>query len=109
MLKRNEVHNNSDQESHINLMVFLRELKMAKTYVLIVSLCFLCYLPIVVLHGIGKIFYRVDQGADNLVNAIDWANTLISLNSTLNCLIFFWGNREMRGEGCKIAKKCFHR
>ena len=63
----------------------------------------------VVLHGIGNIFSRDDKRADNLVNAIDWANTLISLNSTLNCLIFFWGNRELRKEGSKFLKKCFHR
>ena len=44
------VHNNSNQrESSRNLMAFLRELKMAKTYVLVVFFCFLCFLPIVVL------------------------------------------------------------
>ena len=80
---------------------------MAKTYVLIVSFCFFCYLPVVVHHGIENIFDHGDKGA--LVNAFDWGNTLISLNSTLNCLIFFWGNREMRKEGSKILKKCFHR
>ena len=109
MLKRNEVHSNSDQESRRNFMVFLRELKMAKTYVLIVSLCFLCYLPMVVLHGIGNIVSQDDKRADSLENAIAWGNTFISSNSTLNCLIFFWRNREMRKESCKIAKKCFHR
>ena len=107
--KRNEVHSNSDQESGRNLMVFLRELKMAKTYVFIVSLCFLCYLPMVVLHGIGNILNDGDKTTDSLENAIAWGNTFVSLNSTLNCVIFFWGNREMRKEGSKIAEKCFHR
>ena len=104
MLERNKVHSNSDQESPRNFMAFLRELKMAKTYVLVVSLCFLCYLPTVVLHGIVN---SVD--VHSLENAFDWTATLISMNSTLNCLIFFWGNREMRKEGFKILKKCFHR
>ena len=104
MLKRNEVHSNSDQESCRNFMAFLRELKMAKTYVLIVSLCFLCYLPTVVLYGIENILTH-----DSVIHAFDWTTTLISMNSTLNCLIFFWGNREMRKEGSKILKKCFHR
>ena len=90
-------------------MVFLRELKMAKTYVLIVSLCFLCYLPVAVLHGIGIILGHGEKRTDSFVNAFPWANTFVSLNSTLNCLIFFWGNREMRKEGSKIAKNCFHR
>ena len=109
MLKENKVHTNSHQESCRNLMVFLRELKMAKTYVLIVSLRFLCYLPMVVLHGIANIFSPDDKRADSLENAIAWGNTFISSNSTLKCLIFFWRNREMRKESCKIAKKCFHR
>ena len=82
---------------------------MAKTYVFIVSLCFLCYLPMVVLHGIGNILNDGDKTADSLENAIAWGNTFVSLNSTLNCVIFFWGNREMRKEGSKIAEKCFHR
>ena len=110
MLNINEVHSNSDQESRRNLMVFLiRELKIAKTYVLIVSLCFLCYLPTVVVSCVESILNLSVKTSDSLVNAFDWGNTFITLNSTLNCLIFFWGNREMRKEGSKIAKKCFHR
>ena len=109
MLEGNKVHSNIDQESCRNPMVFLRELKMAKTYVLIVSLCFLCYLPMVVLHGIGNIVSQDDKRADSLENAIAWGNTFISFNSTLNCLIFFWRNREMRKESSKILKKCFNR
>ena len=105
MLKRNKVHSNSDQESRRNFMAFLRELKMAKTYVMVVSLCFLCYLPPVVVWGIfANILTR-----DSVLLAFEWGNTLISMNSTLNCLIFFWGNREMRKEGSNILKKCFHR
>ena len=110
MLKRNEVHSNSDQESRRNFMAFLRELKMAKTYVMVVSLCFLCYLPTVVVFGIvGNTLNRGDKTPDSVVYAHNWAITLTSMNSTLNCLIFFWGNREMRKEGSKILKKCFHR
>ena len=45
----------------------------------------------------------------SLLLTYEWGNTLISMNSTLNCLIFFWGNREMRKETSKILKKCFHR
>ena len=82
---------------------------MAKIYVMVVSLCFLCYLPTVVVFGIENILNRGDKTPVSVVNAVDWASTLASMNSTLNCLIFFWGNREMRKEGSKIAKNCFHR
>ena len=50
-----------------------------------------------------------DKTPDSVVNALVWGNTLTSMNSTLNCLIVFWGNREMRKEGSKILKKSFHR
>ena len=110
ILKRNEVHSNSDQETRRNFMAFLRELKMAKTCALVVSLCFLCYLPTVVVLGIfGNILNHGDKIPDSVVHALDWTTTLVSMNSTLNCLIFFWGNRELRKECSKILKKCFHR
>ena len=110
MLKRNaEVHSNSDHESHRNFMAFLRELKMAKTYVMVVSLCFLCYLPTVVVFGIAYNLNHGDKASNTLETAFDWSATLASMNSTLNCLIFFWGNRELRKEGSKFLKKCFHR
>ena len=104
MLERKKVHSNSDLESRRNSMAFLRELKMAKTYVMVVSLCFFCYLPNVVVLGIANILTR-----DSVLLAYEWGNTFISMNSTLNCLIFYWGNREMRKEGSKILKQCFHR
>ena len=103
MLERNKVHSNSDLESRRNSMAFLRELKMAKTYVMVVSLCFFCYLPNVVCTIVTILT------PDSVLLAYEWGNTFISMNSTLNCLIFYWGNREMRKEGSKILKKCFHR
>ena len=110
-MKRCNVHSNNDQESRGNFMAFLRELKMAKTYVLVVSLCFFCYLPTVVVFGIefSKILNNDDETLDSLVNAFNWTDTLASMNSTLNCLIYFWGNRKLRKEGSKILKKCFRR
>ena len=84
-----KLHNNSDQESPGNLIACLRELKMAKTYVLVVSLCFICYLPAVVVSGIHNRLDQSDKTPDTVVNATDWATTLASMNSTLNCLVFF--------------------
>ena len=82
---------------------------MAKIYVLVVSLCVFCYLPTVVVIGIfAHILNHDDKIPVSIVNALEWAATLTSMNSSLNCLMFFWGNREMRKEGCKILKKCFN-
>ena len=35
-----------------------------------------------------------------------WCNTIVFMNSTLNCLIFFWKNSVLRREGMKTTK-CF--
>jgi hypothetical protein len=32
-----------------------------------------------------------------------WSNTFLSINSTFNCLIFFWRNTILRREGMKIV------
>ena len=70
MLKRNKVHSNSDEESRRNFMAFLRELKMEKTSVMVVSLCFLCYLPTVIVLGIfANNLNHHDETADRAVNA----------------------------------------
>ena len=75
ILKRNEAHSNSYQESRRNFLGFLRELNMAKTYVLVVSFCFLCYLHIY--QPLLSILNHGDKTPDSVVNAIDcWTATL---------------------------------
>ena len=34
-----------------------------------------------------------------------WSNSLVAMNSTFNCLIFFWRNSILRREGIKILKR----
>ena len=62
-------------------MSFLRELKMAKSYVLVVSLCFLCYLPTVVVFGIANNLNHDDKLLDSVENVFDWSATFNSMNS----------------------------
>ena len=38
------------------------------------------------------------------VTAALWAKTIASMNSTFNCLIFYWKNKILRTEGMKIIK-----
>jgi hypothetical protein len=33
-----------------------------------------------------------------------WSVTVATANSTLNCVIFFWKNDVLRGEGKKVLK-----
>ena len=77
-----------------NFSNFLRDLKLAKTYVLIVSLTFICYLR----YGISVIYYDIGIPV--------WLTMLLYTNSSLNSLFFFWMNRELR-KGSKIIKKYF--
>ena len=40
----------------------------------------------------------------NAVLTGTWAMTIVSMNSTLNCLIFYWKNKVLRTEGLKVIK-----
>ena len=84
VVARNKMKRNRDQESRRNFMAFLQDLKMAKTCVLVVSLCSFCYLPTVVVFGIehANILNNDDKTLDLRVNAFDWTDTLASMNST---------------------------
>ena len=69
---RNDVHSNSDQESRRHFMAFLRELKIAKPYVLVVSLCVFCYMSTVVVLGIfAHILNHDDKIPISTVNALE--------------------------------------
>ena len=41
---------------------------------------------------------------DNANIAGLWARTIASMNSTFNCLIFYWKNKTLRTEGIKVIK-----
>ena len=40
----------------------------------------------------------------NAIQTGTWAVTITSMNSSLNCLIFFWKNKVLRTEGWKVIK-----
>ena len=73
-----------------NMAAFLRELKMAKTYFLIVVLAFVCFLPDGIFVPIERFKSTWSETETEQISiAFIWILTLISMNSTLNCLIFF--------------------
>ena len=69
-----------------------------------ISCFFICSLPHIIFSGL--------RSNDALSNKQDiyvferFATTFFSMNSTLNCLIFFWRNSILRREGIKLVK-CF--
>ena len=94
-----------------NMASFLRELKMAKTYFIIVVLAFVCFLPVGIFSIISKSTYTWSKTEIKVIEPIAitniWIIMLTSMNSTLNCLIVFWGNKMLRREALKHMKKFF--
>ena len=76
-------------------------LKSVSTSSLAVGCFFLCSCP----HIMYSVL-RFTSGAppyDRKVLLFNiWSNTFVSINSTLNCLIFFWRNSILRREGLKM-------
>ena len=86
-----------------NMAAFLRELKIAKSYFIIVVLAFVCFLPAgIILNGFKYPWNETEKEPSAI--AFTWAKTLTSMNSTLNCLIFFWANKVLRKEALKLVK-----
>ena len=89
-----------------NMAAFLRELKMAKTYFAIVVLAFVCFLPSGIgIHVLKYPWNKSEKERSSVTIAYTWTNTLITMNSTLNCVIFFWANRMLRQEASKLVKR----
>ena len=96
---------NCNGEVSGNMAAFLRELKVAKTYFLIVVLAFVCFLP-------DGIFFLIERSkssrseteTEQISIAFIWILTITSMNSILNCLIFFWANKMLRREAMKHFK-----
>ena len=95
-------------QTNRNTNNFLHDLKIAKIYFTIVVLSFLCYLPIGVVVFATKYPWRENERRRTLLSQVyTWTDTLISVNSTLNCLVFFWANATLRKEACKLWKRLF--
>ena len=99
----------SDVKATSNYRLSLRELKMAKIYFFTVFFCFLCYLPIAIINGVWQHLFANIETRNTLFHCILWLTPLISMNASLNCLIFFWGNRELRKQGWKLVRNYFRK
>ena len=74
------------------------------------SSCLLAVICFVVLYTPTLVYLGVRRNSgrsltlDNLTVAALWAETIASMNSTCNCLIFYWKNKIIRTEGMKVIK-----
>jgi hypothetical protein len=89
------------------------QVKKSKVSLSNVSTCLLsvvclsvCCLPTVVLIILERT-ERVDRSDQTVFIIGLWLDTLLTANSTLNCLIFFYKNGTLRRHRIKIMEKCF--
>jgi hypothetical protein len=73
------------------------------------SLAVACFL----IFSLPKVVYSVLHSSDTFPNErftmliiSFWTHTLMAMNSTFNCIIFFWKHSVLRREGVKTIKRC---
>ena len=89
------------------ILLFLIEIKMAKSCFLIVLCYLMCYSPTIVVSAI----LRKKLSPLALFYSRTWCLLFVILNSSLNSIIFFWRNAHLRIESKNVLKniklKCF--
>ena len=77
---------------------------------LLAVVCFVLFSIPAFLHSGLKIDSKKQQTTlDNAEIVSLWGKTIASMNSTFNCLIFYWKNKILRTEGLKIVKGIFRK
>ena len=79
---------------------FLRKIKLAKSCLIVVVCCYVCFLPTAV-----KQFLTHTRFVEILLTR--WTTILLFANSTLNSVIFFWRNLILRKEAKLILRQIF--
>lgn len=97
-VRRHNQQGVSSTDGMKSMAKLLRDLKLAKASLLVISCCLTCFLPHAIVLGIST-----DQptSVDEIVETKIWTYTFVTVNSTLNCFIFFWANRNLRKEWTK--------
>ena len=81
----------------------LKDIKLAKMFIILVICSQVCYLPNVAYHLYLRMQNSEVKTESTLIMGI-WVVTFICLNSTLNSLVFFWKNSQLRQEMLAIIK-----
>jgi hypothetical protein len=72
---------------------------------LAVACFFVCSIPEVI-FSVSRLASNTSSGDRQVMLFNLWSRTLVAMNSTFNCLIFFWRNSILRREGVQVVK-CF--
>ena len=92
--------------SHQQRNILKKKYKNISTCSLAVGCFFVCFCPEVI-TAIWPFTLNVPRDDRQAVLNKFWSNTLVAMNSTFNCVIFFWRSSILRREGMKIAKCLF--
>ena len=79
-------------------------LKNISSCLLVVACLIVLSIPTFIYIGLRLTSKETEFTLDNAQIAALWTNTIISMNSTFNCLIFYWKNKTLRAEGMKVIK-----
>ncbi len=79
-------------------------LKNISSCLLAVACILVLSIPAAVYIGLGINSKETTTLSDNANLARFWNRTFFSMNSTCNCLIFYWKNKILRTEGMKLIK-----
>ena len=91
----------TQRPNRLNEMI--KDMKLAKMFIILVICSQVCYLPNIAYH-IHLRMQDIELKTESLLIMGNWVVTLISMNSTLNSLIFFWRNSQLRNEILQIIK-----
>ena len=81
-----------------------KSLKNISSCLLVVACLSLMSIPTLVYIVLRQISKGTQFSLDNARLAGLWASTASGMNSTFNCLIFFWKNKTLHAEGMKVIK-----
>ena len=84
----------------------LANLKTISTCLLVVLCLFICYCPIIIAYSL-IVTGRADRNNQNTHILQCWADTFITVNSSLNCLIFFYKNNALRRHAANLLGTFF--
>ena len=79
-------------------------LKNISSCLLVVACLLVLSIPLSVYIVLRLTSKENEKTLDNAGLAALWVATTISMNSTFNCLIFYWKNKILRDEGMKVIK-----
>ena len=80
-----------------------KNLKNISTCSLVVGCFFACSVPKMIFTIYSSVTKSPVNDRRDIILHI-WASTFVCMNSTFNCLVFFWRNSILRREGMKILK-----